>query len=304
VAERVVVVGGGLAGLAAAAELSATLPVTLVERLPAPGGVWEFDHPDVVALYGVSHRAGVEMILGASAVRWRHHRLLVIGPGQVRWIPATHLVFAGGSRPPTLAEMGVVGGRLAGTFPATVAHHLLEAGVTLGRRPVVLGGSEWADLVIPMLADRGTVTLVGRSGPLRSETGRPRDPEVRVRRWPDHRATRLNGSSRVSSVDLVAAEGVSTTVRCDCVVIAGGLRPLRNVDGAVGDTAVDVTYIQPVEAHLNAEQVISRSRNAAADLRLQLTEGHVHRGRAGAAAAAPVAATGPPIGTSAPSNRA
>lgn len=258
-ADRIVVVGGGLAGLAAAAELSSSVPVTLVERLPALGGVWEFDHPDVESLQEHCRRAGVEMVLGASAVRWQDHRLLVIGPGQVQWIPAAHLVFTGGSRPPTLAEMGVAGGRLAGAFPATVAHHLLEAGVRLGRQSVVLGGGEWADLVVPLLAEQGTVTVVGSSDPVHVS-------DTRIRRWPEYRATRLGGTSRVSSVDLASAQGVPVVVRCDCVVTAGELRPLRNVDGAVADSAADVSFIQPVEAHLDAEQVISRSRSAAADL--------------------------------------
>ena len=42
---RVLVVGGGLAGMAAALELAVRARVSVIERLPAMGGTWGFEHP-------------------------------------------------------------------------------------------------------------------------------------------------------------------------------------------------------------------------------------------------------------------
>ncbi len=262
--DPVVVVGGGLSGLASAAELALHGPVVLVERLPAPGGVWEFDHPAVASLVRACKQRGVTFVLGVVGVRWRDKRLLLVGPGHVEWLPAARLVFAGGTRPMTLAELRIAGGRLAGVFPATVAHHLLEAGVSLGRRPLVLGGGEWADLLVPLLTSRGPVTLVGDDPG--ADSGAMQDSHLHqpslVRRWPGHRATRVSGTSRVDRVELEGASGHRQVVHCDCVVVAGELRPLRNVDGAVADDAVSVHFVQPTAPRQGADDVIAFGRES------------------------------------------
>ena len=138
---QVLVVGGGLAGTAAALELAARARVRVIERLPAMGGTWGFEHPQARELVAACQRSGVELTPGLTALRWRDRRLLVTGPGQVTWLPADHLVFAGGTRPSHAAELGVGGSRLAGVFTATVAHHLLEAEIPLRRRFAMAG---WA----------------------------------------------------------------------------------------------------------------------------------------------------------------
>ena len=192
-AERVIVVGAGLAGLAVAAELAREHPVTVVERLPAPGGVWGFDQPRVRELVSLCTYMGVEFLLGMSALRWTGERLLVVGPGRIEWLEGSQLFFAGGTRPSTAAELGIAGGRLAGVFAATVAHHLLDAGVVLGRRTVVVGTGDGAELVIPHLLRDGTVTVVG---------GEPRTRPLpqRLLSWPGYRPVRMTGSGRVDKI--------------------------------------------------------------------------------------------------------
>jgi cation diffusion facilitator CzcD-associated flavoprotein CzcO len=80
--ERIVVVGGGIAGLAAAAALAERADVRVIERLPAAGGTWEFDHPMVKRLVGECVRRGVALECGYTALRWKNRRLLA--PGQPR----------------------------------------------------------------------------------------------------------------------------------------------------------------------------------------------------------------------------
>jgi hypothetical protein len=176
------VVGAGLAGLAGAAELARSGPVTVIERLPAPGGQAGFESEMTQQLYAECARRGVRFLLGSTALRWSAGRLMVVGPAKTEWLSADWLVFAGGSRPGTAAEQGLLGGRLAGVFSAIVAHHLLEAGITLGRRPVVVGGGDWAEIVVPELRHAAEwITLVG-------STGTPGEPGVR--RWPGYSVPR------------------------------------------------------------------------------------------------------------------
>jgi NADPH-dependent 2,4-dienoyl-CoA reductase/sulfur reductase-like enzyme len=257
---RVLVVGGGLAGMAAALELAVRARVRVIERLPAMGGTWGFEHPRARELAAACQRSDVELTAGLTALRWRDGRLLVAGPGQVAWLPADYLVFAGGTRPSHAAELGVGGSRLAGVFTATVAHHLLEAEIVLGRRFVVAGWGDWAELIVPQLLPLGQVTVVG--GTRHDEL-----PWPGVRWWPGYRTVSVHGESRVDRLEVT--DGVARHfVRCDCVIFAGEPRPLRNVDGANRQDADQASFIQPTAAGLGPDAVIDYARKAAAAVQL------------------------------------
>jgi len=266
VAERVVVVGAGLAGLTAATVLAQRgEQVTLVERLPSVGGVWGFDGPAIVSAEADCRRTGVVFHLGCSALRWTGERLLIVGPGDVQWLEADRLVFAGGSRPPTAAELGIAGGRLAGVFAATVAHHLLDAGVVLGRKPVIVGSPADAAIVLSHLAEHGHVTIVG--GERSDRSGSIHDT---VDWWPGYRPLRLHGTDRVDLLDV--SDGVAhSRLYCDAVILAGPALPLRNIDGAVRDDSVGVTFVQPLEPALGATRLRDAVRRDLTSPRLQGT---------------------------------
>lgn len=251
----VIVVGAGLSGLAAAETLAATHRVTLVERLPATGGVWGFDHPRVIELERSCLRLAVEFVVGATALRWRDNRLLVVGPGRTRWLPAERLVFAGGTRPGTAAELGIVGSRLSGMFAATVAHHLTDAKILLGRRPVVAGGGDWAEVVIPELLERSRVTVVGDDVAELSQ----RWPQISC--WPAYRVAEVHGDERVQHVLVLDQRGTTCRISCDALVLAGNLRAIRNVDGANLNTAAATTFVQPTRSGLSADAVIDHARS-------------------------------------------
>jgi D-hydroxyproline dehydrogenase subunit alpha len=258
--DTVLVVGAGLSGLAAAAELATRARVRIVERLPAAGGIWGFEHKHVGALFSDCRKLGVELILGATALRWSDRRLLVLGPGVADWLPGEHLIFAGGSRPSHAAELRVTGSRLAGVFVATAAHHLLEAGIRLGRHTVVTGWGDWVETIVPHLLESGEVTLIG---------GEPQDQLAwpQVRWWPGYRPQRLIGDRRVERVEVSNGGGLRT-VHCDSVIFAGGLKAIRNVDGANQESAERTTFIQPTAIGLDADAVISQARAATAMVQL------------------------------------
>jgi NADPH-dependent 2,4-dienoyl-CoA reductase/sulfur reductase-like enzyme len=257
-AERIIVVGAGIAGLAAGVDLAERADVQIIERLPAPGGTWEFDHPVVKSLVRECRLRHAQLECGHTALRWRDQRLLVIGPGRREWVDADHLVFAGGTRPATPAELPVFGSRPAGLFVATVAHHLLEAQIKLGRRIALCGNGYWAELVVKDLP-AGTHVAFVSDGPV---------PEPPAGVWIDsfrgHRPVEVVGNDRVQSL-VTEAGGERRVLRCDAVVLAGDLRPLRNVDGAVVD-APDVTYVQPTAAVLTAHDVVEYARKAVSTL--------------------------------------
>ena len=252
--DRVIVVGGGIAGLAAASALAERFDVRVVERLPAAGGTWGFDHPVVERLVRECQQRLVRLEWGDTALRWVDRRLLVIGPGRREWVDADHLVFAGGTRPALPAELPVLGSRTAGVFVATVAHHLLEGHVNLGRRIAVCGTGYWADLVVGEVPAGTHVTVVG-------DGCAPRPPRgVSVDVWSGHRPVEIVGRDRVEIL-VTEVAGRRAALPCDSVVLAGGLRPLRNVDGAIVD-APDITYIQPTAATLTAQDVVDHARKA------------------------------------------
>jgi len=254
VAERIVVVGAGIAGLAAARELAVGAEVELVERLPEVGGTWGFEHPLVGELRRSCVELGVRLTLGVTALRWRERRLLLVGPGERAWREAEHLVFAGGTRPATAAELPLFGARAAGVFAGTVAHHLLEGKVRLGERPVVCGDGYWAELVLAELGDGARATRVGAA----PASG----PEAAA--WSDWRPLAVRGRDRVEEL-LVGRGEEERALPCDCVVLAADQRPLRNVDGAIVEAA-DVTFAQLCADRVTADEVLGHAARSIASL--------------------------------------
>jgi hypothetical protein len=238
---RILVVGAGICGLALAAEVSRKRPTAVIDRLPVIGGITAgYENATAIALANECNANGVEFLLGTTALRWSQGRLLVAGPiGGIRWLEALHFVYAGGSRPSTAAELRLVGDRLSGVLPAMVAYHLLEAGVCVGHAPVVIGSGRWAERICKPLATQGSrTTVVVPNSPSRHLT-------FGTACWIGWSPASLHGSGRVTALQ-VERSGVQQTIVCDAVILAGVLRPMRNVDGAVFDDAEDngVSYAQ------------------------------------------------------------
>ncbi|HUA03314.1 MAG TPA: FAD-dependent oxidoreductase [Solirubrobacteraceae bacterium] len=254
---RVAIVGAGVAGLTSAHALSAGADVLLVDRLPACGGVLPFDHRAIRDLVRSAQRAGVKFALGATGTRWTGEQLLVAAPGAIRWEPADHLVYAGGSRPSTAAELRLAGvARLAGVLPAPVAVHLLEAGVRIGSNVVVVGSGDWARRTLDELAHQRTraitVTLPNEPAPALAPGSGDR--------YAGWTPTVVSGKGRVGEV-LIEREGATQRILCDALVLGARLRPLRNVDGAIEDNP-STTFIQHIAEHATIDEVEMHARQA------------------------------------------
>ena len=251
---NVIVVGAGIAGLTVARELADAHAVTVIDRLPAVGGVLGYEDLQISAAAKAGRAAGAVMLLGTTALRWQGSRLLVAGPAGIEWLAADHLVIAAGARPAVAAEMRLAGPRLAGVYPAPLAIHLAEAGVGFGRRACIIGSGDWARRALDVLEHRGT-EVTGISG----DAGAV--PKPGSAWWAGWTAVEVSGVRRVSSLT-VARAGIRRRIDCDSVVLADGIRPLRNVDGALA--AHDgVTFVQPARATTTADEVIEEALVAA-----------------------------------------
>lgn len=255
---RVAVVGAGIAGLTVAAALAPEDSVTVIDRLPAVGGVLGYEDPAVRREIAEGRAAGVRLFLGTTALRWDGRRLLVAGPTGIEWFTADQLVFAGGARPAVPAELPLLGPRVAGVYPATVAIHLAEAGVSMGRSVCLLGKSNWAERAARVLGHRGA-RIVGVS----SEGGDR--PAYGDEWWIGWRPVAIEGTRRISAVTVVRGES-RQRITCDTLVLAGNTRPLRNVDGAIEESA-GVHFAQRTNDCQSIEDVRSHSLAIVARIR-------------------------------------
>jgi hypothetical protein len=253
---RVFVVGSGLSGLAAAAALAPQHDVTVIERLPAIGGLAGWEDPVARHLDRKGRGAGVTQLLGTTALCWEPGRLLIAAPGSIRWAAADHLIVACGTRPATPAELRLAGDRPAGVVSATIAEHLVGARVILGHRPLIAGVSHWAALVALGMHRMGArVRVLGQPGSTRPGwaddwlgTGIPRV---------------VHGHPRIETLDWSREPGGPLErLACDALVLAAPARPLRNVEGAVfGGEAV--TYIAELDLAVGETDIIARADAAA-----------------------------------------
>ena len=253
-ADRVAVIGAGITSLACARELRGAAAVTVVDRIPVPGGVHGWSAAETREL---AAGCGAQLLLGETATRWDGDRLLVIGPDGPRRLECAALVVAAGVRPLGRAELGITGGRPAGVVAATVACHLAENGLPVGLRPLVLGGGDWAVRATAELLEAGAraATMICPDGPRRA-------PPAGVRVVAGERVASVLGGARVSGVELASGERLEG----DALVLAHGLAALRNVDGAVFGGRRTV-YAQPLDDPATVDAARAAGAQAAAAVR-------------------------------------
>lgn len=201
-ADPVVIVGAGTSGLACTEALAGHAPTVVIDRLPVPGAD-----------------------LRATAIRWDGRAVTAVGPAGAAEIPAAALVIATGTRPLGRAELGIAGSRPAGVLPAPAACELAADGRFAPARPVVIGGGRWAARAVAALLEAGvsTVEVVAPDGVL-VPLGGP--AQVVVHEGLTPRA--IHGDPHVEHLECAGG-----AFDCDAVVLAHGLAPIRNVEGAV-----------------------------------------------------------------------
>ena len=133
---------------------------------------------------------------------------------------------------------------------ATVAVHLAEAEVVIGRRvvigAVVLGGARRREL--------------GHSGCEITHVV-PKGEAIRCRSrqlYDGWAALEARGAGRVSEL-IIGNEEARRRLVCDAVILAGHLKALRNVDGAVFG-GEHVSFVQPLEGDATFDTVVQHAR--------------------------------------------
>ncbi len=222
---EVLVAGAGRSGMLVSRMLAERgVAVTLVERLPAPGG--QEPESDAVRLAASASRAGVRMMLGTLAAEFRGGFVHTLGVEGAAALPAQVIVVATGSRPRTRAELEIAGERGAGVLPGSVTHHLLDSGVLPGRHPLVIGDGRLAEKLCADLDHAGAVTVTS----VRAETELVPWPGTIT--YADAQVLSVHGFPRVNRA-VVAQSGRLTEVHSDAVILAAGRVAMRNIEGAV-----------------------------------------------------------------------
>jgi NADPH-dependent 2,4-dienoyl-CoA reductase/sulfur reductase-like enzyme len=233
----VVIAGSGQRGLFCAAALaSAGLNVTVVERLPEPGG----QEPGRTAgrQARAARRAGARFLLGTLAVQYDGSGVDVLGVGGAGRLACDVLIVATGSRPATRAELGITGDRCAGVWPGSAALHLTQAGVLLGHRPLIAGSGPFAIHCAEMqLAAGASEVMMTLPGHLAAQVA------AGIRVFAGYRVASVHGAARVE-VAVVHGEAESLRVPADALILAAGMRPMRNIEGAINDRG-GVLFCQP-----------------------------------------------------------
>lgn len=244
-AAAVVVVGGGPAGLTAAAALRALGAgrVVVVERERQVGGIPRFtDHlgfglrdrhrmlsgPAYAAqLAQAARRSGVEIVTStiATGIGPAEAGLTVSLSGGRPPLAARAVLIATGIRERPRSARLVPGDRPAGVLTTGSLQHLVEAGLPVGGRAVIVGAEHVSYSAIPTLAHAGCATVAMVTDHDRHQT----HPALalalaRRRRVPlitGAIVTRVVGRRRVEAVELSNGR----VIGCDTVVFTGDWVP-------------------------------------------------------------------------------
>jgi D-hydroxyproline dehydrogenase subunit alpha len=234
---EVVVVGAGQRGMRCAVKLAGGgAEVTIVERLPAPGGQEPERSAGELARSAAS--VGVRFLLGTLAIRFGGTFVEVLGVNGATCLACNTLVVATGSRPATRAELGITGDRCAGVVPGSAASHLTRAGVLLGHRPVIVGSGEFA-----LGCAREQLAAGASEVSLTMPAASPAPADAGIRVFPGYRVVSVHGTSRVE-LAVLRNHRESLRVPADALILAAGMRPVRNIEAAIEERA-GVLFCQP-----------------------------------------------------------
>lgn len=262
----VLIVGSGISGLTLASILADEIQsLIVIDRLPVIGGINAgYENRLIKHLHSLCQKPNIHFMLGTTAIRWKcyegYGELLIVGPRGMEWLKGKRLVYAGGIRPSTLAELSIVGDRLSGVLPCTVAYHLLENGVRLGRKVVILGNSDWAGRIITLMKKRNYYVSV-----IPFNDGHSRDILV-DEWWSGWSPLSIHGKGHIEEI-IIGKNELRERIICDALILAARMRPMRNIDGAVFEhLAKNVTFVQLVGDNTKLEDRFSYSSTIANEL--------------------------------------
>jgi thioredoxin reductase len=249
-ADGVVVIGGGPAGLAAAIRLRrmGLGRITILERDREAGGIPRHSAhtgfgirdlrrlcsgPRYAARYrDAARRAGVEVVTEAMATDWTGDgRLRLTGPaGRTELDPAA-VVLATGCRERPRAARLVPGARPGGVMTTSTLQQLVHGhGEHIDGRGLIVGAEHVSFSAAATLAHGGAsvTALVTELGRHQSLAAFRAGAMIRYRApvWTRTKVTAIRGGERVEAVDLVDLDsGSSRTVACELVVFTADWIP-------------------------------------------------------------------------------
>lgn len=243
-APTVAIIGGGPAGLSAAARLASDVDVLVIEREQNAGGIPRHaDH----AGYGIRDRqrfmrgpayagvlvadaeaAGARILTGAMVTGWHDPDTLIAttSHGRVLIRPTVFLFATGARERPRTARM-IPGDRPAGVMTTGQLQNLVHLHhADVGRRAVVVGAElvSWSAVMTLREAGCATEALVSRF---------PRGESywafravgslgLQTRVLTNSAVVAIHGRGRVSAIEVVDSRtGLHSTVECDTVVFSG-----------------------------------------------------------------------------------
>ncbi len=249
---RVVIVGGGPAGLTAAAALSRQIQgeVLVLDREVAMGGIPRHsDHPGyglrdmrrfvtgptyAQRLTELAAEAGATLETSAMVTGWSDdHTLEVTSPRGRRTISADAIILATGARERPRSARRIPGDRPDGIYTTGQLQnevHLKHTLSGVGTRAVVVGAELVSWSAVMTLRDAGCRTVLMTTEHPKSEsyaafsiTGRF---GLRVPVAPRTRVTRIIGKGRVQAVEVAdLTNGDRRLIECDTVVTTGDWIP-------------------------------------------------------------------------------
>lgn len=254
--KEVVIVGGGPAGLAAAAELykRGISDVLIVEREKHMGGILRQCIHDGFGLtrFGVTlsgpeyadrfiseaEELGIPYLVNTTVLDVSEDKIVMMAsPDGLKKIQAKAIIFAMGCRERTRGALGIPGERPAGAFTAGVAQNYINLhNRMIGREVVILGSGDIGMIMARRLTLEGAhVQAVFEIQPIPS--GLPRNIEqclndYQIPLYLSHTITDIHGSERVTGVTVSEVDknmkpipGTEKEYVCDTVILSVGLIP-------------------------------------------------------------------------------
>ena len=263
----VAIIGGGAAGLAAAAAAydEGARNIVAFERESAPGGILkqcihngfgvhrfseELTGPEYAAReFDAVQKRGIDIEFSATVLSLDHNRHMVVASPTkgLLEVDAKAVVLAMGSRERTRGPLRIAGTRPAGIYTAGTAQHMINLeGIIPGKEIVMLGSGDIGLIVARRLAYEGAhVKMVLNrshfSGGLRRNIVQCLDDYgIPLRLL--HTITTIYGRDRVEAVGVsdvdkatkLAIPGTEQVVECDTILLSVGLLPENELTRQAG----------------------------------------------------------------------
>ena len=274
----VVIVGGGPAGLAAAAALAPDLSVVVLDREDRAGGIPRHCHHGGFGVRDLRRVLSgpayadrlVERALGAGAdlrtqamvTGWAGERALeVTSPRGREVLTPGAVVLATGARERSRAARFIAGSRVGGVYTTGALQQLVHLhGRRLEGRAVVVGAELVSWSAVLTLRQAGARPVLLTSTHARPEVYGPVHwggrAALGVTVAGRTRVAAIHGSGQVSGVELVNLDtGARTVVPCELVVLTGDWVPDHELATSAALTADPVTRGPRVDAALRTSRL-------------------------------------------------